>query len=423
MPLTTLDISCHCGAAKQTVRLRGVQPPGMIDIDLCHCAACRHSTGLLCASYVEIENPGLREEVFGEYVSDDGEEMGVGRLFCRMCGCHVFRRVRCSFGFGEDVWGVATGTIIGEVQGGDTKVQGWGLRLRLRLKHVEMASTKDGGLGLFVPEFGHVEKKEGISAVPNLRDSMKKEEEEEVLNAHCQCGNVRFHITRPDDEASMRPRSNFPDLMVPYHSGDPEEIKNPKDETWWVRPRLSSRQEQEEEEEEEKGDGGGFGRRYLAGTCACRSCRLTSGFEIQTWAFVPRGHIFFHRVESDEEGGEETRTKKSRRVIIPLDFSTLPSGILSSYESTRGSSVRREFCPRCGATVFWRDGYRPDLLDVSVGLLDAEEGARAQTWLDWWTERVSFAEDADRGRRGGVAEFATRLVRGLEEGLGRWGGV
>jgi hypothetical protein len=28
------------------------------------------------------------------------------------------------------------------------------------------------------------------------------------------------------------------------------------------------------------------------GTCVCNSCRLSSGFPIQTWAFVPKSNIF-----------------------------------------------------------------------------------------------------------------------------------
>jgi hypothetical protein len=61
----------------------------------------------------------------------------------------------------------------------------------------------------------------------------------------------------------------------------------------------------------------------------------------------------------------------------------------------------------CGATVFWHCEERPGLVDVSAGLLDPEEGARVESWLDWCTERVSFEEMAvSRG-----------LVQALEEGL------
>ena len=100
--------------------------------------------------------------------------------------------------------------------------------------------------------------------------------------------------------------------------------------------------------------------------------------------------------------------------------------MLRSYESSPG--VMREFCPTCGATVFWHDKHRPELIDVSVGLLDAPEGARAEEWLEWWLARVSFEEDAGREREGsGKEETAVEaegwnLIPALKRGLGRGGG-
>lgn len=53
--------------------------------------------------------------------------------------------------------------------------------------------------------------------------------------------------------------------------------------------------------------------------------------------------------------------------------------------------------------MFWRNERDAGVVDVSVELLDAVGGARAQDWLDWWTGRVSFAEEVkdgkDRSRR------------------------
>ena len=172
--------------------------------------------------------------------------------------------------------------------------------------------------------------------------------------------------------------------MLPYITTPKETISNPSDAKWWLRPND----------------------RYLAGTCACKSCRLTSGFPIQTWTFVPRANIFF--TVPSEKGGSET---------LPLDFEELRKrgAVLEGYDSSDG--VTREFCPGCGATVFWHDKWRPELMDVSVGLLDDESGARAEPWLDWWTGRVSFVEDARNGREGRFADAEADLVSRLESGL------
>lgn len=73
---------------------------------------------------------------------------------------------------------------------------------------------------------------------------------------------------------------------------------------------------------------------------------------------------------------------------------------------------------QCGATVLWRDDQGAEVVDVSPGLFDAVEGARAESWLEWWTCRVSFAEEARTGGGGGTGDVAAR-AEGLVESLGR----
>ncbi|KAI0423804.1 hypothetical protein F5Y09DRAFT_326334 [Xylaria sp. FL1042] len=436
-----LLVSCHCGAAKQTVRLCEQVSNAPHEISLCHCSACRHNTGLLCVSYADIDPPKSVEGL----VEYRPIAKAVTRFFCATCGCHVFRRLEGLANYDDSTgtsdsalatagkqesWAVATGVIIGLQEGNQELNDGVSEMLRYT-KHINTADTMDGGLSPFIQRVGgslelehlphspHMPTKEKFEdSLPNLEiktssgDNSKREKE--AVNAFCHCKTVQFHITRPN-AASKLPRSNVPDLMVPYHTGSPQ-VQNPEDKKWWLRPDLDSNPGAIETLSTEKG---GL-RRYMAGTCACVSCRLTCGFEIQTWAFIPRANIFFHIRDIDVGlPGTESWVSSEAQRIIPLDFATLPADILTSYESTQG--VRREFCSRCGATVFWRDRWRPELIDVSVGLLDADEGARAETWLDWWTGRVSFAEDAGTDRTGEVARIAKGLIDGLETGLQTWG--
>lgn len=186
---------------------------------------------------------------------------------------------------------------------------------------------------------------------------------EERLKASCACGGVRFYITRPNEE-SQKASSPYSDLIIPFHTG--ASSANPENEPWWLRDNNT---------------------KYMAGTCMCRSCRVASGFEIQTWAFVPKCNVF-------QDDGR------------PVDYNM---GTMKTYPSTE--DVWREFCAVCGATVFWRCGWRPTVVDISIGLFNPEEGARVEAWLDWWTERVSFEEMA----------INRTLVRRLEEGLRKWG--
>jgi hypothetical protein len=196
------------------------------------------------------------------------------------------------------------------------------------------------------------------------------EKGEGVMRASCYCKGVQFYITRPNKD-SAKAYSPYPDLMIPYNSG--KSAANPSHNPWFI-----------------------CGNKYLAGTCTCTSCRHNLGFETQTWAFIPKCNIF------------------SSHTNLPLTYDDLRStstqgGTLTRYESSEG--VHREFCGKCGSTVFWHCDERPGVVDVSTGLLEGKEGVRCEEWLEWWTERVSFRELAGDGR----------LVDALEDGLRSWG--
>jgi hypothetical protein len=277
-------------------------------------------------------------------------------------------------------------------------------------RHDNIEDTKDGGLSIWMTEqhgwplpvspSSEVERREAKPSgrsrdIPAAQPAHAQSQppppiaDLNFLHAHCACNAVKFHIMRPS-ASSILPHSQFPDLMIPYHTKDPL-IPNAGDEKWWLRA---------------------DGVKYLAGTCACRSCRLTSGFEIQTWAFVPRANIFFHVPRSANLFSGPDLNNELEEIIIPLDFNEFRElekagkTVLRSYESSPG--VLREFCGTCGATIFWHDKWRPEVVDVSVGLLEAQEGARAEEWLEWWVERVSFEEDA-----AGRGDLIPALRRGL----------
>ena len=167
------------------------------------------------------------------------------------------------------------------------------------------------------------------------------------LHAYCHCRGIEFYITRPD-RRSVEAKSPFPDALIAYNSG--KSAENPKNIPWWL-----SRDRQ----------------RYTASTCACNSCRRASGFDLAAWAFVPAADI-----------------------VLPSEdaFSGQLFGTAKRYRSS--SHVERWFCSSCGANAFWIGDERPSLIDVAVGLFHAKTGARAEEWLDWVTERVSFIEEA-----------------------------
>jgi hypothetical protein len=262
--------------------------------------------------------------------------------------------------------------------------------------HQHVEDTKDGGLSpFFLPSSPR------SSPPPSGTNN-----DAGILHASCHCTSVSLQITRPSPNLTLNPDSGYPDLLLPYITTPPETVSNPNHEKWYLRPVPSSSSSTPPSPEEHQPNRPEPKTKYLAGTCACAPCRLTSGFEIQTWAFIPRINISISPSPSQPHK--------------PLDFTQLPTNHpLKAYESSPGRI--REFCSLCGATVFWHDRFRPDLIDVSVGLLRAPEGARAESWLEWWTGRVSFSEDAGKGRAGGAKAWGKGIIGLLEEGLRRVG--
>lgn len=333
-PTTIIKAACACTTFQVSLALKAASLP--LAITLCLCNTCRRLSGTCGTSYagtVQIDDPSL----FGlttYRASDDIEH-----CFCSTCGAQALIQAA-----GKGSWHVATG--LWDRTEGITTFKGC----------ESVDETLDGGASVWLGSTKPFSK-------TKLPSRQSNDLGEERLKATCDCGGVKFYLTRPNED-SLKASSPFPDLMVPFHTGASSD--NPQNEPWWLRAGNT---------------------KYMAGTCMCRSCRVALGFEIQTWAFVPKSNIV-------QEDGKE------------LDYGM---GTLKRYHSE--DAVLREFCRVCGATVFWHCAWRPSIVDVSIGLLDPEEGALVNGWLEWWTDRVSFEELA----------VNRSLVSRLEEGLRRWG--
>ena len=345
---TTLTLSCACHAISGSVNVPSSNLP--LPMVLCHCNTCRHTTGLLCASDIFIPPGSSLLQIQGEPRSYSASSHLI-RYFCGHCGCFIYD---------ENLITGKLGICTGSLEMSDGLVE--------LMQHDFVGDTIDGGLSDWLQDAvrwkGSPNKSDQIEKGTKAFaiDSQRCLGQSTHLQAHCKCGGVKFYIT-PPDESSKKPSPPWSDNLVPYHLGSSD---NPDDVKWWLRSK---------------------GTRFLAATCARNSCRLGSGYDFQAWAFIPKANIF-------QAHGEV------------LDFG---AGTLKRYESSKGAC--RDFCHTCGATVFWSSDARPELIDVSVGLLNAESGARAEEWLDWWTERVSFEEMA----------LNKSLISQLSKGLQEWG--
>lgn len=333
-----LHISCHCGNAAQDVNIEKSALP--FEINMCHCDSCRYTSGQLSICDVFLP-PSQQNSPSVKNLTEYKTSHHMTRYFCSLCGAYIFYYTPS-----KDEWEICTGVL-------DAKADAFKL-----IGHIYVGDTNDGGLSTWLPALDYKHNfalprwKTDQDTSEKLtgdqwegRQSIQEDLKQNELTGKCHCGGIEFYITRPNED-SKKLHSPYPDLLIPYHRASSD---NPHDYKWWLMANDT---------------------KYLAGLCACKSCRLTSGYPLQSWAFIPKANIFL------PDGS-------------PLTYGT---GSLQQYKSSEG--VYREFCKTCGATVFWHCDERPELIDVSAGLLRAPSGVRAEGWLEWHVNRVSFKEEA-----------------------------
>lgn len=342
-----LRFACACNKVTGSVRVPAHEIP--LPLEFCHCNICRHQSGLLAQSLVTLPKTARQFEVNGPTTSYESSKL-LSRRFCSHCGSNVY--IYTSEHGAEGLSDICSGVLADS----ETFAQ--------MDRHIWIADTKDGGLSAWLHEYPGWEQStktsKPIDCSTHAPSSNAQPSSE--LNCYCQCRGVEFKITRPTKASRESLSSPWSDLLRPYVSGPSD---NKDDVKWWLRANDT---------------------KFLAGNCACNSCRLNSGFDLNQWAFVPKLIVL-------QKDGKS------------LDYNM---GTLKQYESSKG--CHRNFCGRCGATVFFHNDERPALVDVAVGVLDAEDGARAESWLEWWTKRVSFSEDAQN----------KHLTTSLLDGLKRW---
>ncbi|KAJ4313909.1 hypothetical protein N0V94_006720 [Neodidymelliopsis sp. IMI 364377] len=130
--------------------------------------------------------------------------------------------------------------------------------------------------------------------------------------------------------------------------------------------------------------------KYLTILCGCDSCRLQGGIDLWYWVYVETKHLSARQHNTPFP-------KSSYELKSLIDKGDPLAGSLSYYASS--TNVLRFFCGTCSATVFYAEEKRPEILDLSVGLLEASDGARAEGFLSWWYGEIENKENADGGWR------------------------
>ncbi len=230
-------VQCHCGLNSFPLSLPSSSFP--LKSALCHCRSCRHSTGLLFATWAVIPLP-LPEVLEAGTLVEYESSSTCQRLFCKQCGASVINIDKAG---GADEWEVATGVLHFD--------DGNGLVGRLNRVQLWVEDIRaDGGAACWINQ-GRLEgmdrhwrgRQSEVVTDEDVRQMMRQGPEfsadllGENLDASCHCQNVAFSMSRPG-----------------------------------------------------KSFNNGTGR-FEASLDACTSCRTVSGFEITSWITVPKDLI------------------------------------------------------------------------------------------------------------------------------------
>ncbi|KIW93746.1 uncharacterized protein Z519_05061 [Cladophialophora bantiana CBS 173.52] len=312
---------------------------------MCHCNVCRHTTGSLGAWYVTLTGAPSEKSLTCTTAYKSSEKYT--RYFCKKCGCNVFVRSER-----DGRWLACAGILERSEEGiGEgSHVKGKGNVTNI-MCHWYLGDAADGGIAPFLTKLGD-RNVPCYRTEPSIEDNGPLKEGDllqlqetsltrpssspskgQMIKVSCHCGGCQLLIASP-----------------PYTSTS---------EGWFV----------------PKKDRG----KYYARLCCCRSCRLTLGFTLQPWTYIPPSQFF---------------TLDNEPIVFgPLTKETRQIDKLSHYQSSE--FVVRSFCSVCGATIFYQSFERPYIIDLSVGVLRSKMGnTMAGEWLDWDREIVSKRDEA-----------------------------
>ena len=269
---------------------------------------------------------------------------GLKRYFCGRCGCHLL-----GWDGGSKTWHWAMGAKEG---GGDGEEGGDRQGEMVRLDaHIFVEDTQDGGIAGRLLSVG------GRSVEAYERDMDERMLDESSLLRMAQEGGAELVEPGKHESVAVTCHCGGVDLKV-RRAGYAEDKQGVGDN--YIPPEKN---------------------KYIAGFCACRSCRLSNGVaSLQPWMYVPPTNVKI--------------AATGKRVV----FGRQAEDALANEGTTlkhfwSSGDVCRSFCGGCGATVFYWCDDRPEVVDIAVGLVRAE-GTMARRWLWWKWDKVSWAEEA-----------------------------
>ncbi|KAJ4396205.1 hypothetical protein N0V93_000424 [Gnomoniopsis smithogilvyi] len=336
-----ITAQCLCKAHSFTATVCCSSLP--LKASACHCNSCRHVTGAMYS--VDVPWPGDHDAVRNSTLRKYGFSERLKVLFCDVCSSTMFWEQPKDEK--EVQYGVFTGVLLNDGPENLIKLTG----------HIFVADTLDGGATPWL------QKPNGDGTV--LKRWAGRTEESEELSPDWPGKKLPdAGWRRAIPEVPIRCHCKGVDLVFRQAEALEENTsKEPTEVSQYIDP---------------------ISRKPVAGLDACNSCRTSFGVDFFNWTFVSLRHVGFPAQGSKLQGSPSfpTTLEDLHAAVIAEEHQRDPRlGTLSVYKSSDG--VKRYFCSRCSACVFYAADRRHDVVNIAVGLFHSPGGARAEETFFW----------------------------------------
>ncbi|KAJ6445664.1 exocyst complex component Sec10 [Purpureocillium lavendulum] len=408
---TTVRITARCLCKAHAVSASVPVAALPLEGTYCHCTSCRHLTGALHSSSVPWPRGAASLAARALDLRAYAFSPRLTILFCPACGTPMFwSEAGEPDDAGLDAFmGVLSnnGNIDADIPGAATTTATTRL---FRLKsHIFVDDTRDGGAAVWMRRLlgDDDPSRAPIPCFGAARDQSPLVDPEDMAAAAAAASRARAKDTAttatPDDDDDDDNDDGIPvrcvckgvDLVLRRGLADFSAVKDASQLPFFVDPAS---------------------HKLLATFDACDSCRGAFGIDIINWTFALMKHVDFAAPSSSSSSSSSPPpappTSSFPRTTLELKAAASAAdgderrdprlGTLTYYASS--DDVQRYFCSRCSATVFYAVDDRPDMVDLAPGLLDAPDGARAESVLSWSLGTLGAAEDIKGGWREELGE-------------------
>ncbi|KAK0657771.1 Mss4-like protein [Cercophora newfieldiana] len=356
-----ISITAHCLCKAHSFTTTAPSSSLPLLASCCHCNSCRQTTGALYLPCTVWPNQSEDLSQLKRYPFSPN----IDYYSCPTCSTHLF----CKGTGPDDVPEVVTGSLVNSPN------------LIKYSHHGYVADTLDGGATVWFAK--------DDSGNPLPRWAGGRGKSEELFPTWPKFTAANLELKARPERTPLKCHCGGIDLVV--HSAADLQGKPASELPWYVDPKTY---------------------RYFAATDVCDSCRLAYGVDVTNWTFVQLDHIEFPATEGGADRGTLPGSIAELKRAVVAEEKDPRLGKLAVYQSS--SEVDRYFCSGCSAVVFYAVDVegRKDMVDVAIGLLRHEDGARAEGLLTWNLGIVGWMDDTLGGYREGLAR---RVEQDAEE--------